>query len=397
VVTGAPAPLVSIVLPVYNQAYLVDEAIRGILSQTYANWELIIIDDGSTDDLGHRVRQYAGEKRVLFLRQPNQRLPATLNHALDYAEGDLLTWTSADNIMLPTQLARLVAELAAHPDAGLVYSDYWAIDDRGAPLADPRFRPHNRDPATGNLIRLPSEVTIENFHRSGDNFIGASFLYRQAIAKIVGCYGDDAFGGEDYDFWLRMHLVTQFRHVAEPLYKYRVHRDSLTSRAEELGLLANIRELQQADRWRIETLLVDGRLRSSGSLLRPVSQFHPALLKRCRAVVYSTCIERGSAAAPEDPAVVDIDLPASAVDASRLRHADILLCRSAATASALRQEAWARDKRVLTWEGEPTPEVHHAFVQAFADRVTAPVIPARCRALPQIDEAFRQRDTIPRG
>jgi len=61
---------------------------------------------------------------VLFLRQPNQRLPAALNHALAYARGDLLTWTSADNIMLPTQLVRLIEELAAHPEAGLVYSDY---------------------------------------------------------------------------------------------------------------------------------------------------------------------------------------------------------------------------------------------------------------------------------
>jgi glycosyltransferase involved in cell wall biosynthesis len=396
-VTGAPAPLVSVVLPVYNQAHLVDQAIEGVLSQTQANWELIVIDDGSTDDLEQRVRQYVSEPRVLFLRQPNQRLPAALNHALDYARGDLLTWTSADNIMLPTQLARLIEELAAHPDAGLVYSDYWAIDDQGGTLDDPSFRPHNRDSDIPGRIRLPSEVTIENFHRSGDNFIGASFLYRRAIAEIVGRYADDAFGGEDYDFWLRMHLVTQFHHVAEPLYKYRVHRDSLTSRAEELGLLANIRELQEADRWRIETLLTNGRLHSAGSLLRPVSQFHAALLKRCRPVAYSTYVARGPAAAPDAPSVVDIDLPASSIDAARLRHADILLCRSAATASALRREDWALDKRILTGNGEPAPCVQHAFIQAFADRVTAPVVAPRCRTLPQIDEPFRGRRTVPRG
>jgi hypothetical protein len=320
-----------------------------------------------------------------------------MNHALDYARGDLLTWTSADNIMLPTQLARLIEELAAHPDAGLVYSDYRAIDDQGETLDDPRFRPHNRDPAIPGLIRLPSEVTIENFHRSGDNFIGASFLYHRAIGEIVGRYADDAFGGEDYDFWLRMHLVTQFRHVAEPLYKYRVHRDSLTSRAEELGLVANIRELQAADRWRIDTLLRDGRLHSGGSLLRPVSQYHAALLKQCRPVAYPTYVERGPGAAPEGPSVVDIDLPACALDAAVLRHADILLCRSAATAAALRRADWARDKRILTWNGEPTPSVQHAFIQAFAEEATAPVIGPRCRALPQIDEPFRGRRTGPRG
>ena len=221
--TSRSAPLVSVVLPVYNQAYLVDEAIAGMTSQTYENWELVVLDDGSTDDLEHRVRRYLDERRVLFLRQPNQKLPAALNHALAYARGDLLTWTSADNIMLPGQLERLVEELAEHPEAGLVYSDYWAIDDQGGPLEDPHWRAHNRDPEIPDLIRLPPAVTIENFHRSGDNFIGASFLYRRAVAEIVGRYADDAFGGEDYDFWLRLHLATRFRHVAEPLYKYRVH------------------------------------------------------------------------------------------------------------------------------------------------------------------------------
>jgi glycosyltransferase involved in cell wall biosynthesis len=259
-----------------------------VLSQTYRNWELIVLDDGSTDDLERRVRHYLADRRVIFLRQPNQKLPAALNHAFAYARGELLTWTSADNIMLPFQLERLVEELAAHPDAGLAYSDYWAIDDQGEALDDPNWRSHT---ATRKfpLIRLPSEVGIENFHRSGDNFIGASFLYRRSVADIVGRYADDTFGGEDYDFWLRMHLVTAFRHVAEPLYRYRVHRDTLSAHAEELGLFANIRELLEADRWRIDTLLCDGALHGGDggySDGRCASVFIPAAGQpvHCRAV-----------------------------------------------------------------------------------------------------------------
>jgi len=384
-----PAPLVSILLPVYDQAHLVDEAIAGVVSQTYQEWELIVLDDGSNDDLEQRVRHYADDRRVVFVRQPNQRLPAALNHALAYTSGDLVTWVSADNIMLPAQLERLVEELTAHPDAGLVYSDYWAIDDTGRPLDDPRFRPHNRDPEFPDLMRLPSAVTIENFHKSGDNFIGPSFLYRRSVAEIVGRYGDDAFGGEDYDFWLRMHLLTQMRHVAEPLYKYRVHRDTLTARAEELGLLANVRDVLEADRWRIETLLCEGELRSGDSLLRPTGQFHAAIVKRCRPVLYSTFLERDPAAAPEGPTVVEIDVPARVIDAAVLRHADILLCRSELTHSLLRHEDWAQGKRILMSDGEPVDAVPHAFIQAFAEQVTAPVVRHGHRALPRIDDRFR--------
>jgi glycosyltransferase involved in cell wall biosynthesis len=390
--TSEMAPLVSIVLPVFNQAYLVEEAIGGVLSQSYRNWELIVVDDGSTDDLAERVRQHRDDRRVLFLRQPNQRLPAALNHGFAAARGELLTWTSADNIMLPQQLERLVAELLAHPEAGLVYSDYWAIDDKGEPLDDAGWRHHNRDPEIADLIRLPDRVTVENFHRSGDNFIGASFLYRRAVADIVGSYADDAFGGEDFDFWLRMHLATEFRHVAEPLYKYRVHADTLTARAEDLRLFDNINEVLEADRWRMETLLGDGGLECGEALLRPVllrpvDQFHAVLLQHCRPVPYSDVAARGAAA--ERPLVIDVDVPARMIDRAVLRAGDILLCRSELTATLLRREGWTRGKRILAWHGEQTPAVQHAFIQAFADQVTVPVTTSVRPVPARLDEVFR--------
>src|SRR5207244_4683922 len=186
---------------------------------------------------------------------------------------------------------------------------------------------------------------------------------------LVGRYADDAFGGEDYDFWLRMHLVSEFRHVAEPLYKYRVHADTLTARAEDLGLYDNIRELLEADRWRIETLLVDQRMASDGRLLRPASQFHSALSQRCRPLAYREFAERDPSGI-EPPVVVDIDVPPRLIDRQALRHADILLCRSELTAALLRREDWTRGKRVLAVSGGPVPAATHAYIQAFADQVT---------------------------
>ncbi len=112
-------------------------------------------------------------------------------------------------------------------------------------------------------------------------------------------------------------------------------------------------------------------------------------MKRCRPVAYRSLVERGPAATPERPEVVDIDVPARAIDRAVLRQADILLCRSKLTAALLRREDWAQDKRVLTWNGEPTPAVQHAFIQAFADQVTAPVTAPIRRAPARIDDPFR--------
>lgn len=381
-----PGPLVSIVLPVFNHAYLVEEAIAAVRAQTYRNWELIVVDDGSTDDLEGRVRRHCDDRRILFLRQPNQKLPAALNHGFAWARGDLLTWTSADNVMLPNQIERLAAELMAHPEAGLVFSDYWAIDEGGAPYENPKWRPHNRAVDMPGLIRLPDQVTVENFHRSADNFIGASFLYRRTVAELIGPYADDAFGGEDYDFWLRLHLATSFRHVAEPLYGNRVHPDTLNARAVELGLLDNIREVLAADRWRLDTLLSEGDLLAADGALRPTAQFRAAILKRCRPVSYRSLVEGGDCQHRERPLVVDIDVPPRLADGPLLEDAAVLLCRSPLAAALIRQQDWARTKRVLVWRGEVDAAVQHAFVQAFAEGAT---VPAPASVLPRIDAAFR--------
>ena len=137
------------------------EAITGILQQTYQNWELIVVDDGSRDDFDASIACFVKDPRIRVFTQKNQRLPAALNNGFHYARGDYWTWTSADNIMLPQQLETLVATLHADPGVGLVFSDYEAIDDRGLPLQDPHWRAHNR-PDGGSVIRLPCETTIES-------------------------------------------------------------------------------------------------------------------------------------------------------------------------------------------------------------------------------------------
>ncbi|MGA2465981.1 MAG: glycosyltransferase, partial [Thermodesulfobacteriota bacterium] len=249
---GGISDRVSVILPVYNQANYLKEAIDGVLNQTYKDIELIIINDGSTDGVEKVMDMYITHPKVKIFTQENQKLPRALNNGFDHATGEFLTWTSADNIMLPNQIEELVRFLEESPDADMVFSDYQAIDDRGMPLHDPTFRPHNQDKDERSIMRLPNIVTFENLHDSGDNFIGPSFMYRRHVAKIIGDYVHDTFGGEDYDYWLRLNSLFKIKHLNKILYKYRVHENTLNARAKELNLFENIKRLLERDRLRRE-------------------------------------------------------------------------------------------------------------------------------------------------
>ncbi len=132
--------LVSVILPVYNQAGLLRDSMESVLGQTYANFELIIVNDGSTDDVAVVLADYARHPKVRILTQANQKLPKALSNGFAFARGEFWTWTSADNLMEPAQLERLVGFLQRRPDVAMVYANYEAIDDRGQPLHDPTWR-----------------------------------------------------------------------------------------------------------------------------------------------------------------------------------------------------------------------------------------------------------------
>lgn len=230
--------LVSIVLPVYNQGNFLSKAIEGALNQSYKNIELIIVNDGSTDNTREVIEEYRErDSRIKVVHQENKKLPGALNSGFKIASGKYLTWTSADNIQLYKQIETLLDYLKRNPDKGMVFSDYQIICEKGHLLYNSNFRTWNQSKEDTSVIRLPDTVTIKNFHESGDNFIGASFLYRKEIADKVGEYDERFFGAEDLDYWLRMHKITEFGHIKDILYKYRVHPSSLGSRYKELGIL----------------------------------------------------------------------------------------------------------------------------------------------------------------
>jgi glycosyltransferase involved in cell wall biosynthesis len=224
--TGVPG-LVSVILPVYNQADLLADSIESVLNQRYSDFELIIVNDGSTDGVEEVLRRFAGQPRVRILTQANQKLPKALSNGFEFARGEFWTWTSADNLMHPDQLASQVAFLRSHPEAAMVYADYVVIDDSGAPLSDPLFHPDYRHPPTSPEVHLPRDPRVINV--VPNNFIGPCFLYRGRIGKLIGEY-DPLQGIEDYDYWMRINNTFSIEHLGceQTLYSYRVHENSLT-------------------------------------------------------------------------------------------------------------------------------------------------------------------------
>lgn len=226
---GLEPNLVSIVLPVYNQAALLSSAIKSILSQSYNNFELIIVNDGSKDAIEKVVAEFINHPKITFYSQPNKGLPKTLSSGFQFARGEYWTWTSADNLMGQEQLSKQVEKLQANPQLGMVYADYVAIDDCGNPLADPNWRSHNRPDGTHH-IHLPKNTNYLNLRM--DNFIGPCFMYRGWIGKLLGPYAFIS-GIEDYDYWMRINRLFSIEHLGidEPLYQYRVHDNSLSAQA----------------------------------------------------------------------------------------------------------------------------------------------------------------------
>jgi glycosyltransferase involved in cell wall biosynthesis len=207
------APLVSIVLPTYNRVSYLAESIQSCLDQTYPHWELIVVDDASTDGTADALTAFsARDPRIRVIRhETNRRLPAALNTGFALAQGEYLTWTSDDDRFHPCFLEKLVHLLQTRAEIDFVYTDIEILDVQG--------RVVRREPA------MEPEQLITGFDGAGIT----SFLYRRRVYECVGDYAEDLFLAEDYDYWVRalVHRMCMY-HLRETLYQYRRHPQSLT-------------------------------------------------------------------------------------------------------------------------------------------------------------------------
>jgi glycosyltransferase involved in cell wall biosynthesis len=257
--------LVSIVLPVYNGEAFLREALDSVLAQTYTRFEVIAVDDGSTDASGRILDEVAArDARVQVLHQPNRKLPAALSAGFRRARGQYLTWTSADNRHAPEFLARMVAELERHPSWDAAWANEDIIGENGEPLRGSAWYAAYQRPPGSEHVHFP--VDPSELNTWANNYVGASFLYRDRVAALLGDYSRFRFGTEDYDYWMRVNALLTLRHVefTDPIYEYRFCGGSLTDRDEEIGITRNRGFLMVFDdfrrdfclapqAWRVET------------------------------------------------------------------------------------------------------------------------------------------------
>jgi glycosyltransferase involved in cell wall biosynthesis len=225
-------------MPAFNVAPFVGAAIESVLAQTMADWELRVVDDGSTDSTATIVEGFAAmDPRVRLLRQANGGISSARNHALRAATGQFIAILDSDDTWEPTFLAEQLHVFATFPDTDVVTGNAWFLGgprhgEPARPCPDPRPQP------TLPTI-LADELSI---------FIMS--VMRRRVYETIGGF-DEAFrSNEDYDFWLRAALAGfSFRRNDQPLGYYRRREDSIS--AVEVRMLAGILRVYEKTRPRL--------------------------------------------------------------------------------------------------------------------------------------------------
>jgi len=127
-------PLVSVVIPTYNSADFLIQALNSVLNQTYSNYEIIVVDDGSSDNTSQAIEPWRSQIRYIY--QDNQGVAAARNRGIDAATGDFIAFLDADDLFLPQKLQQQVAVFEAQPDLGMVISGWQVTDAEGEVISD---------------------------------------------------------------------------------------------------------------------------------------------------------------------------------------------------------------------------------------------------------------------
>ena len=210
--TGAPK--VSVVVPVHNRETYVRDAIASILAQSFGDYELLVIDDGSTDGSRAAAQAFDDARIRLVGNDANEGIPKTRNIAVGLARGEYLAFLDSDDIALPNRLARQVAYLDGHPDHAAVGAWIAWMDDGGRPL--------------GRIKRLATtaeDIAAQRLFRPG--IVNSAAMARTAVLRGFP-HREDFRVGSDFEMWARFAGAHRIANLPEVLVRCRVHGDRTT-------------------------------------------------------------------------------------------------------------------------------------------------------------------------
>jgi glycosyltransferase involved in cell wall biosynthesis len=211
--------LVSIMMPAYNAARYIPDSIRSVLDQTYPHWELVVVNDGSTDETASIAAGFT-DPRIRLINQENGGEATARNTALQFITGEFLAFLDADDLFLPEHLLLMVEYLSSHPDVQGVYSDGFHIDSTGRQLA--KLSARRRGPFQGSLF--------EQLVRASDVF-GPPIcvvVRREAIVKLDLRFDERIVIGPDWDFFIHFAEHFRFGYINDPTCLYRIHDTNIS-------------------------------------------------------------------------------------------------------------------------------------------------------------------------
>jgi glycosyltransferase involved in cell wall biosynthesis len=220
-------PAISVLVPVRDAGRFLGPALDSILAQTFADFEMIVIDDGSRDDSGKVLAAFAArDPRIRVYTQENQGIVATLNRALKLAGAPLVARMDADDLSRPDRFAKQIAYLRQHPEVAVVSGAMDVIDESGKHLHTAVF-PTEPEVIAGELL---DRCCVCH----------PAIMARTAMVRSVGGYRRSAQFAEDYDLWLRIAEVGRIGNLPDVLLSYRVHAATISARrivAQELAAI----------------------------------------------------------------------------------------------------------------------------------------------------------------
>ena len=184
-------PRVSVVIPTYNRSAMLCKAVESVLAQTYQDYEIIIVDDGSTDDTKEVIQnRYGDNSQIHYLYKTNGGLADARNHGIHHARGEILAFLDDDDLYFPTYLGVLIKKLEEFPDSGLCFSD--SLIEGGSCNNQTFF----------SVNKFNGKATVAKMLKGP--FSTAAVVVRKSCFRQAGLFDVTLSNQEDWDMWIRI-------------------------------------------------------------------------------------------------------------------------------------------------------------------------------------------------